>query len=163
MNNLKSQDGFSLLELIVVLVILAIVSATSVAHIGDLGSSFNRWNSRTYIVQDLRYAQTKAISEGCRAIFDIAADAKSYSFGCDYLPYDYSTPYSNDVTFFTRVLPGTIEINTDDVIIFNPKGQIVDGTGDLTTRVVNMTYDDDGEEKTFLTANILATGVFTLD
>jgi prepilin-type N-terminal cleavage/methylation domain-containing protein len=163
MNSVQKQKGFSLLELLVVIVILAIISAGSISQLGELGSSFNRWNSRTYIVQDLRYAQTKAISEGCRAIFQIADDAKSYSFGCDYLPYDYSAPYNNDTTFFTRLLPGSIEINSDATIIFNPKGQIINSTGDLDTREVNMTYYDGEEEKTFITANILATGVFTID
>lgn len=153
---LKSEKGFSVMELLVGMSIISIIGYTSIAFFSDLGPSFDRWNANIYALQDLRYAQTLAITEGCRAIVTINPDGHGYSVGCDYLAYDYTSPYSPDRVFLSRAMPSTVTFTTDATIIYNAKGQCVSSTGDLATRTISLTSSNSGN---FLTASILPTGV----
>lgn len=156
MFKISGEKGFSVMELLVGMVIMSIVAYSSVAFFSDLGPSFDRWNANIYALQDLRYAQTLAVTEGCRVIVTIAVDGKSYSIGCDYLSYDYSAPYIADQIFLNRDLPTTVTLTSDSTIIYNPKGQCVSATGDLASRSISLSSSTSG---TFLTASILPTGV----
>lgn len=151
-----SEKGFTVTEMIVGMMITSIIGYSSVTFFSDLGPSFDRWNANIYALQDLRYAQTLAITEGCRAIVTIAEDGHSYDIGCDYLAYDYTAPYSTDTTFLNRALPNTVTFGSDATIIFNAKGQCVSSTGDLASRTISLTSSTSGS---FLTGSILPTGV----
>lgn len=153
---MNNQSGFSIVELLVGMVIMSIVAYSSVSFFSDLGPSFDRWNANIYALQDLRYAQTLAISEGCRVLITISEDGQSYSIGCDYLPYDYSQPYATDHVFLNRALPNSVSFASDSTIIYNAKGQCVSSSGDLTTRSITLTSSKSG---LFLNASILPTGV----
>lgn len=152
----SNENGFSIMELLVGMVIFSIIGYTSVAFFSDLGPSFDRWNANIYALQDLRYAQTLAITEGCRVIVRINSDGHGYDVGCDYLAYDYTSPYTADTIFLTRAIPNTVTFGSDYEIIFNAKGQCVSSTGDLATRRISLTSSASGN---FLTASILPTGV----
>lgn len=85
---LSGCSGYTLLELCVTLLVLTSLSAAALPKIAEIDSSFNRLNSRSYLIQDLKRAQAEAITSGCRGIAVISPDGKSYRFGCDYLAYD---------------------------------------------------------------------------
>ena len=93
---MMNEKGFTISELLVGMTIMSIVAGSSIAFFSDLGPSFDRWNANIYALQDLRFAQTLAITEGCRVIVDIADDGKSYAIGCDYLCLLYTSPSPRD-------------------------------------------------------------------
>ena len=153
---MMNEKGFTISELLVGMVIVSIIAASSIAFFSDLGPSFDRWNSNIHTLQDLRFAQTLAITEGCRVIVDIADDGKSYAIGCDYLDYDYVAPHDTDKVFLNRTLPDSITLTADTTIIFNPRGQCIEANGNLDSRSITLTSSD---SDSFLNASILPTGV----
>lgn len=162
LGNTNDDCGFTIIELLISMAVLVILAATSISHYQDLAGSFSRWNTRTYIIQDLRYAQAKSISEGCRMVINIFDDASGYEVGCDYLNYDTTAPVDIDNVFFSRVLPAGVTISTDSTMIFNPKGQIINPNGQLSTRTLSMTFTEGETSGNFMTISIVATGAFSI-
>lgn len=164
---LKNKDlpakerGFSFPDLLVSISIMAILATQAIPQFSGFASSFDRFNARSYLIQDLKRAQAEAITQGCREIFTIATDGKSYSYGCDYLPYDTNSIPQADSISFTRHLPGNMTISADALIIFNSQGHAVDASGSMSN--VNITlYDDSGPSITAVaTGTLLGTGVFS--
>lgn len=160
---LKSEDGFNMIEIVVTLSVAVILASTAVSQFTEINTVFDRWNARTLLLQDIRFAQAKSVTQGCRGVIEIAAGGNSYTFGCDYLDYDTSAPIEADVDFLTRTLPNDINFSSDDTIIFNPKGQIIDPTGALDSRSLTLTDTGGESSSVFSTAQIYATGVFVFD
>lgn len=159
----RSERGFSMLELVVTMTIASILASTAISQFTELNSVFDRWNARTLLLQDIRFAQAKSVTQGCRGVITIAGGGNTYSFGCDYLDYDTTDPIAADTIFINRTLPTSINLATDGTIIFNPKGQIIDSSGALQTRTISLTDTGGGESVEFATASIYATGVFVFD
>lgn len=69
---LKNQNGFSLLEVIVVVVIVGVLAYFAVANFGDSHSRLQYESVLKKIVSDVRYARELALTEGekTRVYFD---------------------------------------------------------------------------------------------
>lgn len=159
----SGEGGFSVVELLVTITIASILASTAIGQFVEINSVFDRWNARTLLLQDIRFAQAKSVTQGCRGVFTISGGGNSYSFGCDYLDYDTVDPITADAIFINRTFPTSISLSVDDTIIFNPKGQIINPTGALETRTLALTDTGGGESVEFSTASIFATGVFVFD
>lgn len=156
-----NQRGFSLFETMVVCAISAILGLVASLSLSKISLSFNRVNARSYLLTDLKRAQAESITQGCRGIVNIAADGKSYSFGCDYLSYDPSATPTHDVVSFVRYLPAQITISASGPIIMNSRGQSVDTAGIITSLTISLSETDSGTPEVFSTGTLLGTGVFS--
>lgn len=158
-NYQKRDSGFTLIELLAVIIVATLVGVIAIPQFSTLRGSMDRVNARSYVLQDLKRAQAESITQGCRGIFKIAGDNKSYSFGCDYLAYDTAADPSSDVTSFIRNMPTNIEISADAPVIYNSRGQAID-TGYALTNV-NVSLTENGTE--FASGIISGSGVFSYD
>jgi Tfp pilus assembly protein FimT len=152
--------GFSLLDMLAAMVIISIVASSSIAFFSDLGPSFDRWNARSALLRDLRFAQSSAIEEGCRMIMKISVDGNQYSFGCDYLDYDYSAPYDYDREFVNSTLPRGVSLTTAATLFFNAKGQSVTADGEIADLQISLHFTDEQGTSNYFGGTVLATGVF---
>ena len=68
----KNQNGFSLIEVIVIVVIVGVLAYFAVANIGDSHSRLQNESVLKKIVSDVRYARELALTEGegSRVYFD---------------------------------------------------------------------------------------------
>lgn len=157
----SEEKGFTLIDVLISIAVLAILGTLALPQYINFSSSFDGFNARSYLIQDLKQAQAEAITRGCREIFSIAEDAKSYSFGCDYLAYDTNVPPQADSISFVRNLPGDVTISASSLIIFNSRGQSVD-TDDVISTVSITLWDQRGESPSVITTGtLLGTGVFS--
>ena len=157
------ERGFTVMELMISVVILAILARSAVSMTTSTLDSADKSTSEVQVVQHLRRAQATAVTEGCRGIFSISNDARSYSFGCDYLPYSTATPPVADTAFFQYYLPQGITISTSGLIILNSRGQSEDESYVLTTRTVSLTSTQGLNTAVFATGTLRATGFFSYD
>jgi prepilin-type N-terminal cleavage/methylation domain-containing protein len=157
----RASLGMSLLELMVVLALISIVAAITLPQIPLLQESFSRIDAKAQLLQDLKRAQAQAITEGCRGVFRFAADSKSYSYGCDYLPYTTANPPSPDTVVFMRKLPSRITIESDQPIIFNSRGQSVDIDYIISTNSIRLR--ENPSNGVIASGTLLGTGVFSYD
>jgi prepilin-type N-terminal cleavage/methylation domain-containing protein len=153
------ERGYSLMELLVAMGMFSILVSLAIPHYIEFNKSYNREHARTLFLHDLKRAQAETITQGCRGIFTIAIDGHSYSYGCDYLPYDTNDPPDFDVIKFTRVLPTGVSVAFDNTLIISSQGKIVDTEGTLDTRAVTLLQNDSGTYVPFTTGSILATGL----
>lgn len=160
MQRLIEQRGFTLVELLVAMSIMALVGYVAVPHISAMTSGFDAVNAQSYVLHDLKRAQAQTVLEGCRGILEIDPSGRSYTFGCDYLPYDTNNPPQHDVMIFQRNLPGTVSISTTGPIIFNSRGQAVDS--DDVINNVTVTLREGGVD-VVATGVLLGTGVFAYE
>lgn len=161
--NCKSNSieaGFTVFELMVAIVITALVAYAAIPRFDELNASMERMNVRKNVLLDLRRAQAETVTHGCRGIFKIAANLRSYSYGCDYLAYDTANPPSADGIIFSRTLPTNFYISSDQIIIFNSKGQIVDEAAFIDSRTVTLSENTSGPTVVFATGTLLGTGLF---
>ncbi len=156
------SQGFTMLELLVVVFILAILANTAISATIATLKSIDKNTARVQIVQDIRRAQATAVTEGCRGIFAITIGGSSYTYGCDYLPYDTNPIPAADTVIFTSDLPGNITVAASGLIIFNSRGQVVDADYSLVTRTVTLTSHAGGTND-FATGTLRATGFFSYD
>lgn len=155
--------AFTVMELMVAVAISAIVSVIVTPEFSKMVASFDRFNVRTDLIQDLKRAQAEALTQGCRGIFRIAANGKSYSFGCDYLEYDATNPPSADSVSFMRTLPNKITISTTSPLIFNSRGESVDVGNIISNNSISIYTSEPGTPTAFASGTILGTGVFSFD
>lgn len=155
----NSERGITLLDLLATLILSAVISSFGIPQLANLTKTFDRFNARSNLLQDLKRAQAETIMEGCRGIVSIAADGKSYSFGCDYLSYDTDPVPSPDDVRISRILPANVTITASGNIIFDSRGQSVDENYVLQ----NVTISLNGSEGAFASGTILGTGVFTYE
>jgi len=155
------QRGFTLANLLVTISILAISTAAALPQVSRLRATFNRMNAEAYLTQDLKRAQAESITQGCRGIFIIAPDGRSYSFGCDYLVYDTTVPPQPDNVTLRRKLPDNFLIQASQPIIFNSKGQTVDASGIISNTTITLVETGHGAARDFASGILLGTGVFS--
>ncbi len=158
-----SETGFSLIEMMVAMVILALVTAAAAPNFADLSASFDRMNARSNLLQDLKRAQAESLTKGCRGIFEINPSGTGYTFGCDYLSYDASSPPSADEVSFEREMPSNVTIASDAQIIFNSRGQSVSESDVIATRTLTMSKTVGGTTEQFVSGTLMGTGLFSLD
>lgn len=158
-----SEDGFSALELFVVLAILALVIYVAAPRFQELSGSSERFAARAHLLEDIKNAQAIALTQGCRGIFTIANDNRSYNFGCDYLSYDTNDPPVADEISFTRELKGDVTLSADRLIIFNSRGQTVNSTDQVVNVVLQLESKKQGSRQVFATGLLLGTGVFSYE
>ena len=77
--NIKSENGFSIIELSFVLAILAILSYVAVSELTTSSSLIKEKSLAQKIMSDVRYAQEMALSHRQEVRFDVNADNNSYS------------------------------------------------------------------------------------
>lgn len=141
--------------------LLSIMLYTAVPRVSQLLESFSKRDAEMMVLQDMRLAQATTVEQGCQGIIKVNADRKSYSFGCDYVPFSTLTPPVYDTSIFVRLLPAKVRVSVDSDIIFNSRGQAVDSTGAMVTRTLTLRVVDSGVESTFNTGTLRATGFFT--
>lgn len=163
LRTLKKSAGFSLIDLLVAIAIMGIIGFLGLPQIRNISASFDRLNARTIFIQDLKQAQAKALTEGCRGIFTFYPDYTGYSFGCDYLAYDTSSPPRADTLAFSRSFPTGISVTPSDQIIFNSRGLPVDDNDIITTVSVNFVDSSGDEIYPFASGTLFATGLFAFD
>jgi prepilin-type N-terminal cleavage/methylation domain-containing protein len=154
------ETGFSVLELLVVMSLSAVLTLFALPQYTKLAAAFDRMNARAELVKDLKRAQAESITEGCRGIIVIAADKKSYTFGCDYLDYDTASAPRSDVITFKRYLPSHITVASSGPIIFNSRGQTVDTSYIMSNTTITLTDTTKGTGGVYATGTLLGTGVF---
>lgn len=161
--NWASEGGFTLLQLIVVLVLSSIVAGLGTPELVKMKEAFSRFNARASLLEDIKRAQAQTITEGCRGVFAIAADGRSYSFGCDYLNYDPNPLPQPDAVSFGRTLPTRVYLSASTPIIFDSRGQAVDTSGIVNNSTVSLSEGPSGSGIIFATGTLLGTGVFNYD
>ena len=157
--SVSRSRGFSLMDLIISMFMFAIVSLIAAPRLSALYDSINKRNAEVLVLQDVRLAQAKSVEQGCRGIFSIATNGKSYTFGCDYVPY--STTTVADQIVYTRNLPSKITMSADAQVLFNTRGQVVDVNEALQTRTILLKSSRTGSPVTFNTGTLRPTGFFT--
>jgi Tfp pilus assembly protein FimT len=156
MGYMASARGFTVTELLVVLSCTAIMVAAALPRLNDFREVVHRNNAEFQVVQHLRWLQAKAVEQGCRGILTVSNDNRSYSMGCDYIPFDESSSPDFDTLFSTYPLPGEVRINVDDTIVFNTRGQVINPAGNLQTRTLTLSY----YASPFKTGTLRPTGFF---
>jgi Tfp pilus assembly protein FimT len=154
-----AEKGFSLLEMVTLLVFITIIGTLGIPQLAELGKSFDRFNARNHLLEDLKRAQAESITEGCRGIVNIVDQGTRYEFGCDYLDYDTTANPVFDKIRFARDLPFNMKVTATGPIIFDSRGQAVN-TGGITN---NVTLSLAAADQTFATGILLGTGVFTYE
>jgi prepilin-type N-terminal cleavage/methylation domain-containing protein len=154
------DNGFTIFELVITLSISSILALTAIPKFEEIQASYHRFNSRSFLIQDLRRAQAFTLSEGCRGILTVASDKKRYSFGCDYLTYDTSNPPSPDSVSFEREMPVGITIELSQTIIFNSRGESVDADGIVSSVPISLVDSRAVDSSSFADGTLLGTGLF---
>lgn len=157
------QAGFTLVNMMVTLGILAGLTFVSIPQLATLSATFNRINARSDLLKDLKRAQAESITQGCRGIVVIAANGRSYSFGCDYLDYDPSSSPAPDHISFVRNLPEHVVVSADAPIIFNSRGLAVDINNIMQNVTITLSQNWGGVPQQFAKGLLLGTGVFTYE
>ena len=150
------SGGFTILELLVAISITVVIGAFALPEVGAWYEILDKQNAQIQVLQDLRLAQATTVEQGCQGVLTLDAAGESYTFGCDYVPFDSSPPIAADSNLFTSTLPPKVTISVDDQILFNSRGQIVDDQGFLSSRSVTLSYN----ESPFLSGTLSATGHF---
>lgn len=153
----SSERGISLMEMLVTVTLLAVVAKTATHNVSELLDSFDRSTARNAIEFDLRRARAQAAAQGTRTIFEIDADGGGYTVGYDYIPYSAPPAIAEDA--FTRNLPTGITIATDQTIIIDSRGYIVDEGGELTQTSIVLSED----EVSYAESTLYPTGYFDYD
>jgi Tfp pilus assembly protein FimT len=138
--DLSFEKGFTVAELLVVLAFTAIMAATALPRMSDFREVMHRNNAEFQVIQHLRWLQAKAVEQGCRGVLKVSDNKRVYSMGCDYIPFDDSPEPDFDTLFSSHPLPGEVRISSDDIIVFNTRGQVIDSSGNLQTRTVTLSY-----------------------
>jgi prepilin-type N-terminal cleavage/methylation domain-containing protein len=117
----KNNRGFTLVELIIVIVILAIVGI----FVGIRSPSIDLPNQTLQVINDIRYAQSLAISSNLRHRFYFASNTYSIA------SYDQSTNHETSI-YFPQTKSTSVALNsnilfskppTPNCVAFNGRGQ----------------------------------------
>jgi type II secretory pathway pseudopilin PulG len=160
-NRAQIQLGFTALELVVTMAITAITFFVATPKLSEILASYYRRNGEMQVLGDMRIAQATTVKEGCHGIFSIASDGKSYSYGCDYVPYSSTYPPAIEKTFFIRRLPSKVQVSSDALVMFNSRGQCIDDSESLATRTVTLSTILSSGSSTFNTGTLRPTGFFS--
>jgi prepilin-type N-terminal cleavage/methylation domain-containing protein len=128
------NDGFTLIEIIIVVVILAIAAMTVIPMMSSGGSVQIR-SAANMIAADMEYARSMAISRGQNysVVFDESSDSYSIKDQSDtVIPhpvkkgFDYTVDFQNDGRL-NKVNITSVDFNSADSVTFNCLGSPVDG------------------------------------
>ena len=155
--SLRKSRGFTVFELMVTICILGLLARYAVEMTFQTLSSGNKNTARILLVQELRRAQAMAVTEGCRGIWSLGNSGNTYSFGCDYIPYDTNTTPAADVAKFAGSFPAGMTMSVSSQLIYNTRGQLVDASNALVTRTVTLSAGG----SSFASGTIRATGFFS--
>lgn len=156
-----SNAGFTLAELLMTMALFATISLIAAPRVSELLESFSRSNAEMQVLQDMRLMQATTVEQGCQGIVSIAADGKSYSYGCDYVPFSAVSPPVWDSVRFTHSLPPKVTVATNGQIIFNSRGQAVEESGALATRTISLSLNKYGAPVVFNIGTLRPTGFFS--
>ncbi|MCB0320752.1 MAG: type II secretion system protein [Bdellovibrionales bacterium] len=159
----SAEHGETLLNVIVALAIIGTLGALGLPQLSRISASFDRLNAKTVLVQDIKQAQAKALTEGCRGVFQIQNSGQSYTYGCDYLPYDSDIPPAADTVSFSRVLPEGIAVTPSTQMIFNSRGLPVDAYDVISNVTVTLSDSSQGSAEQFATGTLYGTGLFVFN
>lgn len=141
MVNLNSQRGFTLIEIITVIAVIALLTAVGVPSYAQMKRSVVFNNAVEEVVNDLRVAQSRALTANGGQDWGIHFETDSYTI--------YQGQWDPLTSGQTRVLPGGLTFDsatTPPEIVF----------GRLTgTTATNITVSFDGTPKT---VSVLSTG-----
>jgi type II secretory pathway pseudopilin PulG len=157
----RKDFGFTTLELFATMTIFALVLFLAAQQVSELLNSYNRRNAEMVLLEDMRLAQATTVKEGCHGILQIASDGKSYTFGCDYVPCSEEYPPLIEKQFFTRRLPRQTRVESDEIVMFNSRGQCIDDSESLATRTITLRSGVGSEYQTFNTGTVRSTGFFS--
>lgn len=157
---LHQSRGFTLVELVTCLVIFSIMAFAAVPEVLAFYRSFDKRNAEMQVMQDLRLSQARTVEQGCNGIFKFDEDEKGYSFGCDYVPYSETNPPTWDSIIFSRDLPSKVKASSDDLIIYNSRGQVVNDQSFLSSRSITFEIQTGSTYEVFNTGTLSATGSF---
>lgn len=142
-------------EVLTTMGLLSILSSLGLMSFRDMQSSFRKNDARYTLDADLRRARTEAIAEGGRSILTVTSGGKSYRVGLDQFPF--SSVGTPDKVLFQRKLPDGIKLSTAQTVVFDPRGYLVDVTGNYTTTAVSLSQDGGA----YFSATIFTTGAMS--
>ncbi|WP_321530201.1 prepilin-type N-terminal cleavage/methylation domain-containing protein [uncultured Desulfuromonas sp.] len=134
---ITSQNGFTLVELVVVIVILGILSVTMAPRFFDLGD-YQRLAFRDELVSALRYAHKRAVAGSQNVRVVIQADGFSLDYG------DAASPvvHPSGGNFVNQnASPVALKPQT---VTFNALGQIVEALDEKDGKLEKFAYDGFG-------------------
>ena len=94
-NNTVRNDGFTLIELVIVILIIGIISIVSYPRFANTLQSMNLRVATDKLTDDLRYIYSFAVSNHRNTWFAIDVGSNTYSYGI------YDTPPNSDPTVLT--------------------------------------------------------------
>ena len=152
-----------MMNLLAAISITSILATMAVPQVSEMTASFERLNIQSEFDLDLKRAQIRSISEGCRGIVTIASGGGSYSFGCDFLPYDTTVPPAADsgYVYYNREMPTNFTVGSSETIIFNSRGRVVDKDGFYTSPDITYYEDNGGTPTSYASSTLSLTGVIT--
>ena len=159
MKKFFNERGESSLEIIIGVAIVIITAAIAVPSLKDIKNSYDKYDVMSRISKDISRAQKTAIERGCIGVFSINADGDSYTFGCDYIPKNTSSPVVADEVLWSRDLPEGVTMTVGQQVLFSKKGILVTSAGKMTSTTLTIEIEEDGETTTLSIATINPTGV----
>ena len=152
----EDSRGFTLIELLISMVLVSILAGIAIPNMYKLSDAINKRNAELQVLHDLRYAQATTVEQGCKGIFTVSSNGKSYTLGCDYVPYSSLSSPVADRTLKVQSLPAGISLSVTAPIYFNSRGQVTDSYGVLITNTIVLKADG----VAFSTGTLRPTGFF---
>jgi prepilin-type N-terminal cleavage/methylation domain-containing protein len=152
MEGVQTELGFTLAEVLIVISLMSILALIGVSSMPDLQESQRRGLARHILENEIASTKALGAAEGGRAILVFDASGNSYTVGLDYPPY--SATAASDVVRFARNLPPGVTGISNQAIIFDSRGFLIDVSGDLTNTTVSL-WDQSGN---FAAGTIYPTG-----
>ncbi len=146
-SRLKMENGFSLVELVVIVLLISILSATTIPRLFNL-SSFDNASTRTQLISALTYTRNRATTTQCTLEFRITTtgwnvwqdddcqSTGSSGAGCA-APLNFITAVAAPGE--ATQLMGTLTSTTLERLIFTPTGRLYrsNTAGDCTSLPAN--------------------------
>lgn len=137
---LSNNRGTTIFDVLITIALVSSIAAIAIPNGSKIQDSFNRATALAQVHTDLRRARAEAVAAGARTVLSISVAQNSYDVGLDFAPY--TTPPVIETRRFGGALPTGITIQTSADIIFDPRGYLVDDSGDPTQ--IDLTFLEDG-------------------
>lgn len=153
----RLEQGVTLFEVLLAQLILLLMVSLAVPAYAVLQRSYEKELVKQQFASDIRYARERAYTNGAKSFIVIQPDSNFYTVGLDYLPYNV-IPYE-DTSDLIRTLATELSLYSDDTIIFNAEGVLVDANGSPASVEVQFLE----KSIVFANARIFPTGVVDFD